>query len=171
MASLEDMRKLMAEQTDTLVRKRELDRAEDNKRREEERAEDIDKISNIVEHKVHNQISVAIDPIIKRQDDLEAKSVEQYDTMSKQIAAIQESLANPKPNSNSGSSVPLAPTIPSVLYRPPMVRTGATQKPGSEQTPTTPQQSADHVLFPMIQKAERTVGFQPLYKSDVEEMC
>ena len=142
--SLEDIKNLIAGQTETLT-----------KMRVQERAEDLDKISDMIQTSVKKQITDAIDPIVKRQDDFETRTNSNYEAMAKEFAHLKKSLENPKPiqtQNQPDHSADLGPQP-------------------TQPTPANPTPGSDLPLWDTVEKAERTVGFQPLYKSDVEEIC
>ena len=152
MASVEDIKNLLAQQNEA-----------NNLKRDQERSEDLLKISNVIQNTVKTQISDAIAPISNRQDEFERKTTAQLNAMVAEFANLKQSLDQPKPPLNQGPStspVPPPNPLPNTLHQPP-----------PQPKPPRPTTSSDQPLRDIINSAERTVGFQPLCKEDVDDIC
>ena len=99
--SLEDIKNLLAGQTEALTQVR-----------NHERAEDIQKISEMIDISVQKHITNVIDPIVKCQDNFEAQTNSQYAAIAKEFAYLKQSLANPQPT-------PLKTSLTILLQRTP----------------------------------------------------
>ena len=132
--SLEDIKNLLAGQTEALTQVR-----------NHERAEDIQKISEMIDISVQKQITNVIDPIVKRQDNFEAQTNSQYAAIAKEFAYLKQSLANAEPTPSQNLSHNPAPENTPL---------------GNTNTHTTP--GSVLPLWDIVEKAERTVGFQPI---------
>ena len=138
----------------------------------------------VVQHNVKSDIKNAVDPLIVRQDNLEAKTTKQYEDMTKQyqdmtkqyedmtkqITHIKESMVHPEPQ-----PIPNPLTLPSAAptYAQSVVA-GSHATTTSHRTipPPAPQPSpSDGSFMGIIHKAERTIGFQPIYASDIDDIC
>ena len=75
MASVEDIKILLSQLTETLNIKRE---------------EDIKKITDIVQGNVKTQIQAALEPITKRHDECESRATEQYTEQANAIALLKQ---------------------------------------------------------------------------------
>ena len=156
MASMEDIKFLLSQQTETLNIKRE---------------EDIKRITDIVEGTVKTQIEAALDPITKRQDESESRATEQYTELANAIAALQQAGAHAgHAGALAGAYPALAPTRVSHLPPAPPIMPNSFIETVQQQHQNPPSRSVPDI-YDMIEKAERTVGFKPLKKSDVDEVC
>ena len=145
--SFEDLKKLIDEQTKTLL-----------ENRAQERLDDIKTISEVVV----TQLKEDLEPMKKKQAELEAVTKD----MATAIKNLQQTVAVSNPSPTYHRSVSPAPTRATRASQP----SDATCQPAN--TPLPPFQ-VDHnqVVRDTIEKAERTVGFQPLTKEDVDEIC
>ena len=152
MASLDDIKNLLSQQNEA-----------NDLKREQERSEDIIKISNVIQNTVKTQISDAIAPISKRQDELESTTTEQYNAIVLELANLKHSIDNSKPPLNKEPPALPAPPVsplPNTVHQPPTL-------PKSPRPATTSHQPLRNI----IESAERTVGFQPIFKDDVDDIC
>ena len=129
----------------------------------------------VVQSNVKSDIKNAVDPVIERQNELEVKTAKQYDDMAKQyddmakqITQIHESLALSKhlPNHNPSSLSP-AP-VPASTYAQSIgagYHTSTGHQTRSSPVPNTSHGDSDGSYMEVVNKAERTIGFQPyLYR-------
>ena len=159
MASVEDIKLLLSQQTETLNIKRE---------------EDIKKITDILQSTVKTQIEAALEPISNRQDMFETRANEQYNERTKAIVDLQQARALPAQTPNEVNHLHSAQPIPHTFtqtgpHNPPVSSGQHNPPPASGHYNLPPRPVPD--LYTMIEKAERTVGFKPLKKSDVDEIC
>ena len=145
--SFEDLKKLIDEQTKTLL-----------ENRAQERLDDIKTISEVVV----TQLKEDLEPMKKKQAELEAVTKD----MATAIKSLQQTVAVSNPSPTYHRSVSPAPPRATRASQP----SETTSQPAN--TPLPPFQ-VDHnqVVRDTIEKAERTVGFQPLTKEDVDEIC
>ena len=152
--SLEQFEKLIEKQCEVLA-----------KQRIQERSEDLAKFSEVIKASVRDEVRDALDPITKRQEAFEVSSKErqeafevstkeQFHDMAKEIADLKKIVANPNrsepPPPHYPPSTALHPSTDAGVSAPADITTN---------------------LSDVIEKAERTVGFQPLYEEDVKEIC
>lgn len=152
MASVEDIKNLLSQQTEAL-----------NLKRDQERSEDFLKISDLIQTTVKTQIRDAIDPISKRQDELETKTSDQYNAMVSEFSNLKQSIDKSQPPQNQNlpsHPAPAANPLLNTVHQPPT----HPRSPGPTTTPYLP-------LWDITQTAERTVGFQPLVKGDIDDIC
>ena len=99
----------------------------------------------MIDISVQKQITNVIDPIVKCQDNFEAQTNSQYAAIAKEFAYLKQSLANPQPTPSQNLSHNPAPENTPL---------------GNTSTHTTP--GSVLPLWDIVEKAERTVGFQPI---------
>ena len=149
--SFEDLKKLIDQQTKTLL-----------ENRAQERLDDIKKISELVV----TQVKEDIEPMKKKQAEFEALTTKRYDDMAAAIENLQKTVAAPNSPTTYHRSDPPAPSRPSPAGQ---LSETASRPP---YTPLPPYKvDHDHTVKDIIEKAERTVGFQPLFKEDVDDIC
>ena len=150
--SLEDIEKLIAKQSEALA-----------KQRLEERAEDLVKFSAIIKTNVREEIHEIVEPLTKRQEAFETSTKQQFNDFRQDLAELKKVFADsvvPVHTPTSTQPTPPGPTSSTSLTH--------ASHPPCQVIPGTPHPPN---IRQVIEKAERTVGFQPLYKEDVDEIC
>ena len=109
------------------------------------------KVTEMVEKCVDTKIKEAVDPLSKRQADHEARTAEQFTVLNKAMDILQQTASRP-PQSTSHTPLP---------------SNTSSSTPHLIQPQTTP----GLPLWDMIQTAERTIGFQPISRADVDDIC
>ena len=150
--SFEDLKKLIDQQTKTLL-----------ENRAQERLDDIKKISEVVV----TQMKEDLEPMKRRQADFEELSTKRHSDMAEAIKRLEQTVAASNPPSTYHSSAPPPPSR--TLGSCPSSET--TSQPAAKTPLPTFHGDHNHAVRDIIEKAERTVGFQPLTKEDVDEMC
>ena len=152
--SLEQFEKLIAKQCEILA-----------KQRIEERSEDLAKFSEIIKTSVRDEVRDNLDQITKRQEAFEVSTTQrqevfetstkqQFKDINKELGELKKAVANPT-NTHAHPPPDYPPPLASLTST-----TGATSHPEGSTTS----------LKDVIEKAERTVGFQPLCEEDVKEI-
>ena len=124
----------------------------------------------MISDSVVSQMQSELEPLKKRQDDFESLTSKRFEDMASAFANLEQRVA-----ASTGPSTSHAPPSVSAPPAPPQPgppsHTGTA--PGSSllPSPTQDQVTDDHDVREIIEKAERTIGFQPLTKQDVEDMC
>ena len=147
--SLEEFEKLMAKQAECLA-----------KQRLQERSEDLLKLSDMIKTNVRAEVHDAIQPVTKRQEEFEAATTKQFSDFARQMSEFHKAIGNTEPVQAKAPSNQYS--MPGSLTRDPLPQ------------PHQPPPRVSHPppdLHDLIEKAERTVGLQPLYQDDVDEIC
>ena len=164
MCSLEEFKKIIAGQSEYLAK---------------QRSEDLLKFSEMIKTSVRSEVQDLVGPIEKRQEDFETFATQkfndnekrqedfkkfatqQFSDIAKELIEIRQNRDVPQPSQTTNQRFPPPPTRP-----PPPTQTGrpacfspSEENPGYEEV--------SHI----IETAERTIGFKPIHKSDLTELC
>ena len=124
---------------------------------------------DVVQKNVKSEIKNAVDPVIERQDKFEAKTAKQYEDMVKQISQIKLTMALPNtvPDLNPSVSSTPAPSYAQIVG----TASGANTEHQARSSPSSKTSPSGGSLMEIIHRAERTIGFQPICASDVDDIC
>ena len=129
------------------------------KQRAEERSDDLNKFSNLLENCVQTKIDEALNPVIVRQEKFEEKTERNMADIAQELAALKACIVAPKVINPSGPPVMSYATA-----------TAHTQL-ADNQKPAHPLGSDAALVKHRFEAGRLTLGFEPIHKSDLDRLA
>ena len=138
------------------------------KKRHEERSEDLQKFTQLIENCVQTKVDTALNPVIERHNALEENTTKAISDLSRKLEAVQHLVTKIVPESASHSKAsPLPrppPGRPSPLPPPSMPRVQRT-------CPPTNDNNAKPIIKHRFEDGRLTLGFEPIDQDDLNRVA
>ena len=170
---LEEFRKIskqQAQEFSDISRQQAMETAElYAKKRAEERSEDIQKFSELIENCVQSKIDTALKPVIEKQNVLEEKTSRAINELTDKLEAVQKLVTKSAPdNDMSSHSTAPPPTAPAARpwHLPP-----ASMPPAEITSPPTDVLSKEAIIKNRFEAGRLTLGFEPIDQDDLNRIA
>ena len=138
------------------------------KKRHEERSEDLQKFTQLIENYIQTKVDTALNTVIERHNALEEKTTKAISDRSKKLEAVQHLVSKIVPEITSHSTdrpPPRAPPSRSWPLPPPSM------PPVEITRPPTNTNSAESTIKHRLEAGRLTLGFEPIDQDDLNRVA